>query len=83
MSAQFLRLGYSVAVFKAVAQAELKVILKFKTSKELWDFKAVTNADCAQINTSESSLTCDLSEREMALAVDGYEAVLTESVAML
>jgi hypothetical protein len=53
------------------------------TYREMWDFKVITNSDCVQINTAENTLICNCSDANIALAINEYNAILKESVALL
>jgi hypothetical protein len=61
----------------------LKVILQFKTHKELWDYKVLNNSDCVQINTRELILHCHGSDAAIALAIKQYNAVAIQAASML
>jgi hypothetical protein len=58
----------------------LKVTLQFKNSKDLWEFKTTTGANCVQINTAECTLICDCSEADIELAIKEYNAVVRKEI---
>jgi hypothetical protein len=54
-----------------------KVTLKFKSGKQLWEFKQQIRAQDVEINLRNCTLTCHCSEKEISLAIVkfGAEAV--------
>jgi len=55
-----------------------KVILKFKTVKELWEFKMLAKAPDVEINLKRCTIICNCSEADILLAIDHYNAELLE-----
>ena len=53
-----------------------KVILKFETPKELWEFRVRTKAESAEINLKNCTLICDCGDAEIELAINAFNAVL-------
>jgi hypothetical protein len=51
-----------------------KVIFKFESAKDLWEFKAITKANCVELNLKEYTLICDYDEAEIELAMRAYNA---------
>jgi hypothetical protein len=57
-----------------------KIFLKFRTPKELWEFKVLTQAGSWEIDMLNCTLFCDCGDAEIELAVNGYRAVQVEPV---
>jgi hypothetical protein len=55
-----------------------EVFLKFRTPKELWEFKVLLQTGSCEINLLNCTLICDCDDAEIELAVNGYNAVQEE-----
>lgn len=51
-----------------------KVTLKFKSSKQLWDFKQEIKAQDVEINLRNCTITCNCSEKEISQAIEKFGA---------
>ena len=55
-----------------------KTTLKFKTVRELWEFKMLTQTADVAINFHERTVTCNCNEDEIRLAINKFNAQLQE-----
>jgi hypothetical protein len=57
-----------------------KVIMKFKSAKDLWEFKAITKANCVELNLDDYTLICDYDEAEIELAKKAFNAQIEQQM---
>jgi hypothetical protein len=54
-----------------------KVILKFKSAQELWEFCKVASLKVIKVNLRERTLCCECDEAQIELAANGFGATTT------
>ena len=51
-----------------------KVILKFKTPHDLWEFKTIAKPVFVQIHINDCTLICECTEADIKLALEKFTA---------